>query len=332
MVDPTTEGLILGTTDGGASWWTSYRGVVATQSNAGAVESIDFVNDSDGWALLYGEGIIATNDGGHTWSAPEEPSQGSLVTVVFAGQDDGWAITDQGVLLRSLDAGLSWTSVTTPVPAMTMCAKSLGGLWLAGSSGNIYESDGGTSWDLAFAGSAVRATSPDLSNQPVPVPWLACSAHSVWALYQYGENVGSDPFVLERSLDGGDDWGELLVPSGTALTPPDPRFVMATPSSVGVTSPTGAWVLGYCGPCGTGSASLATTSNGMTFSGTVLSTAPSIYASPVAVTFLDAQDGWALLKEYPSATPGVASSERTVLLATSDGGIGWVIVDPDVNA
>jgi hypothetical protein len=85
MVDPTMPGRILGTTSGGRSWWTSYRGAVVAHG-PGAVESIDFVNPSDGWALLYGEGMIATTNGGHTWSAPEEPPEGLVVTVAFTGR------------------------------------------------------------------------------------------------------------------------------------------------------------------------------------------------------------------------------------------------------
>jgi photosystem II stability/assembly factor-like uncharacterized protein len=331
MVDPTAPGRILATTDGGTSWWMSYQSAAAAQGIAGSVESIDFVNPSDGWALLYGEGFVATSNGGHTWSAPEEPTEGSVVTAAFTGPDDGWAITDQGIMLRSLDAGQIWAAVATPVAAMTMCPTSSGDLWLGGSSGSIYESHDGTSWKLSFAGSALRPPLPDMSNQPVPVPWLACDEDSVWALYQYGESVGSDPFVIERSLDGGAAWGELMVPRGTSLDPPDSQFVMATPDSLGVTGPTSAWVLGHCGPCGTGSASLATTSNGTDLSGAVLSTATDINASPVAVTFLDPQEGWAVLEEYPLSTAGVASSEKTVLLATHDGGITWSVVDSDVE-
>jgi photosystem II stability/assembly factor-like uncharacterized protein len=160
---------------------------------------------------------------------------------------------------------------------------------------------------------------------------MACSGQNAWALYQWGENVGSDPFVEERTLDGGEDWEELVVPNGKSLVPPSPQVAMATPSDIGVIGVTSAWVLGYCGPCLTGSASVVVTSGGTTFSGTLLSTATEIYASPVDVTFVDPLDGWAALREYPSSKAGSASAESTVILATTDGGTTWKVVDGNVE-
>jgi photosystem II stability/assembly factor-like uncharacterized protein len=332
LVDPTKAGRILGTTDGGRSWWTSLNGPVSGQSNDGAVKNIDFVNESDGWALLYGQGLIATQDGGHRWSAPAEPTEGPIVTFTFTGRDKGWAITDQGTLLRTLDSGRSWVTVKTPVPAITLCSASSGTLWLGGDDGNIYVSQDAVSWSRSFPYSKVAPPNATLSNaHPQVGPWMACSGQNAWALYQWGENVGSDPFVVERTLDGGENWEELVVPNGKSLVPPSPQVVMATPSDIGVIGATSAWILGYCGPCQTGSASVVVTSGGTTFSGGPLSTATDIYASPVDVTFVDPLHGWAVLREYPSSKAGSASAESTVILATTDGGTTWKVVDRSVE-
>jgi Photosynthesis system II assembly factor YCF48 len=331
LIDPTKAGRILGTTDGGRNWWTSFNGPLSSQSAYGAVKNIDFVNESDGWALLYGRGLISTRDGGHRWSVPAEPTEGPIVTFTFTGRDSGWAITDQGALLQTLDSGRSWVTVKTPVPALTLCSSTSGPLWLGGDDGNIYVSPDGESWSLSFSYSKVAPPFATLSEAPQVGPWMACSGQSVWALYQWGEGAGSDPFVVERTLDGGENWEELGTPNGESLVPPNPQVAMNTPSDIGVIGATSAWILGYCGPCQTGSASVVVTSGGTTFSGSSLSTAPEVYASPIDVTFVGPLHGWAALREYPSSQAGSASAESTVILSTTDGGTTWKVVDRNVQ-
>jgi photosystem II stability/assembly factor-like uncharacterized protein len=296
------------------------------------VKGIDFVNRADGWALLDGRGLMSTRDGGRTWSTPVEPSQGPIVTATFTGPKDGWAITDQGQLLRTLDGGRIWHAVPTPVPAETLCATRAGTLWLGSTSGDIYLATEDGPWRLSFSGSDVVSPFPNSvqPSPPPPVPWLACTGDSAWALYQYGESAGSDPFVLERTLNGGAQWGIIPAPEGQSLVPPNPRIVLATPRDFGVSGATRAWVLGYCGPCTTGSSGLVTTTDGTTFSGTLLSAATDIYAWPIDVAFLDPERGWAVLQEQPVYAPGSASVTKVVLLATVDGGATWKVVDPDV--
>ena len=331
LVDPTKAGRILGTTDGGRNWWTSFNGPLSTQSEAGAVKNIDFVNESDGWALLYGRGLIATQDGGRRWSAPAEPTEGPIVTFTFTGRDAGWAITDQGTLLQTLDSGRSWGTVKTPVTAITLCSAASGRLWLGGDDGNIYVSQDAESWSLSFSRSQVAPPFARPSEAPQVGPWMACSGQSAWALYQWGENVGSDPFVVERTLDGGENWGQLVTPNSQSLVPPNPQVALNTPIDIGVIGATSAWILGYCGPCLTGSTSLVVTAGGTTFSGSPLSTATDIDALPVDVTFDDPLHGWAALREYPTAKAGSASAETTVILATTDGGTTWTVVDRKVE-
>jgi hypothetical protein len=303
---------------------------VSSQNYDGAVKGLDFVNRSDGWALLYGEGLMGTQDGGHTWSAAAEPSQGPLETVTFTDPEIGWALTDQGTLLHTLDAGVNWLSVRTPASGLSLCANSSGTLWLGGNDGNIYESSSGASWNLAFSLSNVQAPAPALGD-PQPGPWLTCTGDSAWALYQWGESAGSDPFVVERTLDDGENWMALVVPRGTGLVPPNPEVAMDTPSDLGSGGPTRAWVLGYCGPCGTGSASVVITTGATSFSGTALPIATDTYASPIDAAFFGLEFGWVALREYPSSMAGSASVETTAIVATDDGGKTWHVVDPDVS-
>jgi photosystem II stability/assembly factor-like uncharacterized protein len=339
-----TGTTILVTTDGGRTWRTSFSDTSSGPDDAlvGQVQSIDFANYLDGWALIDGLGLMVTRNGGNTWSTPAEPPRGSIVMFTFVGPQEGWAITDQGVLLHTSDGGGSWLAESTPVPAVTVCATPAR-LWFGAGSGDVYTSDVGTPWGLSLSGAAVappfhNSVGP---NPPPPKPWLACTGASAWALYQYGEAAGSDPFVVERTLDSGGDWAELGSPNGA---PP-----IATPAGIGVTtpaattapgSPTSAWILGFCGACQagnasltlTGTASLATSSDrSMAFS-TVTFPGPSAASfPPAAVSFLDAERGWAVIQEVGVAPAGPGATPTDQLLVTDDGGASWMLVNPDIE-
>jgi len=151
-----TGSAILDTTDGGRTWRTSFRDAESGPDDAvvGQVQSIDFVNGSTGWALIDGLGLIATRNGGGTWTSPAEPPQGPIVMVTFDGPEDGWANTDQGVLLSTVDGGRSWMTQATPEPVVTLCATPWR-MWFGAGSGDIYTSVAGAPWRLSLSGAAV---------------------------------------------------------------------------------------------------------------------------------------------------------------------------------
>jgi len=131
---------------------------VSAKTNKGGIVSIDFINTSDGWALLYGEGLISTTDGGRVWSAPREPVQGSVMTYSFTGPSNGWALTSKGVLLHTLNNMKTWLTVTTPAAGTSLCATPSGSLWLGVSdSGSVYSSSNGGLWKLSLSGTGVPA-------------------------------------------------------------------------------------------------------------------------------------------------------------------------------
>jgi len=327
-----STGEILATTEGGRTWWTSYRGSYSPTNNTGFVQSLDFVNSSDGWALLGGLGLIATTNGGKTWSRPIEPTEGPIMSVMFSGPEEGWAITTLGALLDSSDAGKRWRVVRTPVRAIAVCAAS-GRLWFASAKGDdLYVSDAGGPWMLSFMGSEA----PDIHNSVGPSPkpqglWLACNAKTAFALYDYGSAAGSTPYVLERTLDGGSSWAAVL---GAGVVPEPPSPWVATNGTLvdfGVTGPSNAWLLTYCGPCAEGVPGIVTTTNGSTFSSNVFPYVRGTYSEAIDAAFSDQANGWAVLSEQPSSELGRTSATTTVVLATHDGGASWEVVDRKLN-
>jgi hypothetical protein len=331
---------ILLTTDGGSSWRTSFSGTASgLDDSIGTVLSIAFVNDLDGWALLDGLGLMATRNGGNTWSAPAEPPPGPIVMFTFVGPVEGWAITDEGALLRSVDGGLSWLTEPTPVPIVTICATPAR-RWFGAASGDIYTSLGSGPWSLSLSGATVGPpfhNSVGPSPTP-PTPWLACAGADAWALYQYGEAAGSDPFVTERTLNSGGNWTEIASINGGQP--------VATPTGIGMTGPPGssnstrAWILGYCGPCGagtaslitTGTASMATTSDGSSsFASAALPGAADSSVSPLAASFPNPALGWAVTSEIPVRTAGLSNEPTDALLRSDDGGATWMLVNADIG-
>jgi photosystem II stability/assembly factor-like uncharacterized protein len=328
-----TGSAILGTTDGGRTWQTSFKDAESGPDSAvvGQVQSIDFVNGSDGWALIDGRGLVATRNGGGTWTTPAEPSQGPIVVVTFDGPEDGWANTDQGVLLSTVDGGGSWMTRATPEPVVTLCATPWR-TWFGAGSGDIYTSAAGATWRLSLSGAAVVSPFHNTvgpTNPKPPTPWLACTGGSAWALYQYGEAAGSDPFVVERTFNGGVDWTEPISLDGAAPVA-SPTGIIVT-AAVAAPAPTSAWISGYCGPCGpAGIAIVARSADGSAFAGVTMPGPPDTTSGfPVGLSFLDATVGWAAVQERPAATTE-GGPPTDALLRTDDGGSTWVVVNAGV--
>jgi photosystem II stability/assembly factor-like uncharacterized protein len=119
-------GVILATSDGGATWKTQEEG---TTGKAGALYSVVFTDTLHGWAVGYGGSgavkntgpvILATVDGGATWKAQDASSAGStggLYSVSFPDTLHGWATgyswdasTQSSTLhiLTTSDGGADW--------------------------------------------------------------------------------------------------------------------------------------------------------------------------------------------------------------------------------
>ena len=109
-------GVILATTDGGATWNTQYADTTDL-----ALTGVAFTNASDGWAVGEPGTILVTTDGGTIWN---KQSSGPLANaspgvVAFANPSDGWAAGYSGTILATTDAGSTWSSQSSPAIANT---------------------------------------------------------------------------------------------------------------------------------------------------------------------------------------------------------------------
>jgi photosystem II stability/assembly factor-like uncharacterized protein len=334
MVYPGAGNEILGTSDGGRRWWTSYRPSISPRYVTGAVESIDFANASHGWALLYGRGLMRTTDGGRTWSVAREPRQGSVMDYTFSGPESGWALTSSDALLRTRDGGRSWTATRAPRRAASLCATPEGRLWLGASgTGDVYLLTRGNQWRLSLRGSTIPYVKGSMAPRQRPAPWISCAGPVAWLLYNYGEGAGSMPYVVERTLDGGRLWRDVVSSEVSPSSSRRAAGVFATVSDFAMAGDRGAWLLGYCGPCTTGSATIAVTTNSSRFKDTVLSAAPDVHATPLAGAFVGSRYAVVLLQEQQLSANGltpVGTRPKVVVVRTSDRGARWSVVDPNL--
>jgi len=101
-----TGGLILKTTDAGASW------VAKNSGTTNKLNSIWFTNASIGIAVGDNGTIIKTTDGGETWAPISSLATTNLNSVQFLNSTRVYICGDLGATLKSKDGGNTWTGST----------------------------------------------------------------------------------------------------------------------------------------------------------------------------------------------------------------------------
>ena len=104
-------GLIIGSDDGGDTWFAQNSTVETT------LFSIFFADAQRGWATGLESTLLATTDGGTTWQRQrvDTPPGFSLSLYdVHVQGGHGWAVGHSGYLLYSSDRGATWRLVKTP--------------------------------------------------------------------------------------------------------------------------------------------------------------------------------------------------------------------------
>ncbi|KJS76130.1 MAG: BNR/Asp-box repeat-containing protein [Pseudomonas sp. BICA1-14] len=193
------RGHILYSDDGGASWM---QAKVPTRQ---LLTAIDFVDGKHGWAVGHDALILATADGGESWTAQYEDREreAPLLDVWFEDTQHGIAVGAYGALLETIDGGQSWEDISERLDNedgyhLNAIAHIQGsGLFVVGELGGMFRSgDMGETWE--------RVESP----------------------YQgsfFGVVGGAEPGVvvafglrghLFRSVDFGDSWEGIELGNG----------------------------------------------------------------------------------------------------------------------
>lgn len=134
--------------------WTQSPTPVQTQLTA-----VDFVDAKRGWAVGHAATIIATTDGGKTWTLQHyDPAlETPFLDVKFFGDGKGFAIGAYDLFYKTFDGGKTWTEFEPSLSLggwhlNAMVALDNGTLVVAGETGLLSKStDGGETWQLIEA-------------------------------------------------------------------------------------------------------------------------------------------------------------------------------------
>jgi len=114
-----------------------------------------FVSKDRGWAVGSRGAILATEDGGKSWTTQNSGTTATLNAIRFIDAKNGWVAGSRGMILATKDAGKTWTKQTTGTTNILYgvhFANAEKG-WAVGSGGTILAtSDGGKTWAKQTSG------------------------------------------------------------------------------------------------------------------------------------------------------------------------------------
>lgn len=193
-------GTMVHTEDGGASW--TVQGVPEhVELPEMALDMGVEPGDVNLYGISYGDAdrvwvvgefgtIMASQNGGLSWTQQHGPFESTLFGVYFADPLRGWAVGLDSVILRTTDGGATWTPLPPPVRQRSFYDVRVVGQrgWIVGDTGTVLTStDAGASW----------------RQEALPITLAANWIRSVFFVPAgTGLAVGADGLVLR--LDGDD--------------------------------------------------------------------------------------------------------------------------------
>ncbi|MFK8329482.1 WD40/YVTN/BNR-like repeat-containing protein [Pseudomonas sp. BJa5] len=144
------RGHILFSDDQGQTWT---QAKVPTRQ---LLTAVYFVDDKQGWAVGHDAQILASSDGGVTWSKQFEDlkREAPLLDVWFKDAQQGFAVGAYGALLETTDGGKHWTDVGERLDNEDqfhlngIAAIKDAGLFIVGEQGSMFRSsDDGQTWE-----------------------------------------------------------------------------------------------------------------------------------------------------------------------------------------
>lgn len=109
------------------------------------LSSVDFEDNSTGWAIGWYHTIIKTTNGGTNWAQQTSGTTNYLESVEFTDNSNGWVVGSGGIILRTTNGGTNWTPQTSGtsnhLSSVHFADNSTG--WVVGSGGTILKTTTG---------------------------------------------------------------------------------------------------------------------------------------------------------------------------------------------
>jgi photosystem II stability/assembly factor-like uncharacterized protein len=148
-----TAGNAVGAGEGGATVLSSDGGATfptpISHNLGGELLGLVRVSQSplDAYAPWSAGQIIATTDGGDSWSLLRVPASANLEDVAFPSTEVGYAVNSTGTVFRTADAGVSWSILSSGGSApVALLAPSTGTVLLTGPRGVRRSTNSGASF------------------------------------------------------------------------------------------------------------------------------------------------------------------------------------------
>lgn len=144
------RGHILYSDDAGRNW------IQARVPTRQLLTALTFVDSQHGWAVGHDALILATQDGGATWTRQFEDREreSPLLDIWFRDRQYGLAVGAYGALLETRNGGRTWNDVSERLDNEEglhlngIAAVKPSGLVIVGETGALFRSaDGGQSWE-----------------------------------------------------------------------------------------------------------------------------------------------------------------------------------------
>jgi len=131
-------------------------GPTRTRGRLNSSTRVLVIDASHGWAVGADGTIVATADGGTTWSAETSGTTQWLEGVSFADASHGWAVGYNGTILATSNGGATWSAQSSGTPCTPLYGVQFVGTYFGvavGAGGTIVTTyDGGTTWTKRTSG------------------------------------------------------------------------------------------------------------------------------------------------------------------------------------